>query len=460
MRWKQYDFQSLKFQNLAAALAPIDVRLGGTYSDFMIFDPNGTDSFKDKQAPELYGNGYKFDSGFFDSPFQLENFTLSGKHWDILNTFIEKVGWNLMFDFNLFKWKGDLWDPSNAELLLNYSSERGIKIPYFQLGNEPNSYRHNFNLTVSPQILAEDYRILKSLISKYPLYNTSRLYGPDVTNLNVPHGSIQYLTDFLLSGAYNVISGISLHHYYLNARTATQDQFVNLTVLNSLKSQLQLALDIVTSSPVPLPVLLTETSSCFGGGATNLSDAYLAGFLWLDKLGLSAQYGISRVFRQTFLGGSYGLLDQNMNPYPDYYLSVLFKRLIEGPVFSVITEPADQQLRVYAHCARKNIYQAGDLVIYYLNIKDIEINLDLPQFQNADLDLYLLTPGDEAGLKSRYVRLNGDLLLLSNSTLPPLNPRPHRGPVTVSPMSFGFIVVPNFSVSLCLKYFARSANRG
>ena len=37
---------------------------------------------------------------------------------------------------------------------------------------------------------------------------------------------------------------------------------------------------------------------------------------WLDKLGLSAYDGVGVVMRQTFLGGSYGLLDNNFSPNP------------------------------------------------------------------------------------------------------------------------------------------------
>ena len=78
-----------------------------------------------------------------------------------------------------------------------------------------------------------------------------------------------------------------------------------------------------------------ETSSCYDGGAPELSATYVAGFMqvqiippiskveskalcyrWLDKLGLAAIINHTRVMRQTFIGGSYGLLDIDGTPLP------------------------------------------------------------------------------------------------------------------------------------------------
>ena len=48
-------------------------------------------------------------------------------------------------------------------------------------------------------------------------------------------------------------------------------------------------------------------------------------------------------------------------------------------------------------------YPDGALVIYYLNLEDKPITFGSDQYLNGDsVDLFLLTPGDSMGLKSRY----------------------------------------------------------
>ena len=43
-------------------------------------------------------------------------------------------------------------------------------------------------------------------------------------------------------------------------------------------------------------------------------------FRWLDKLGVAAANGVDLVFRQSFYGGKYGLVDRELNPTPVSYV--------------------------------------------------------------------------------------------------------------------------------------------
>ncbi|RUS88700.1 hypothetical protein EGW08_003515 [Elysia chlorotica] len=455
--WRGFDFSSKGLQNIAAALSPIYIRFGGTYADFLHFDPHGV-----KSGLPVHWNQEKqdreqtFDSGFFDLPFDMSdaNFTMSGAQWDNMTAFCDKVGWDIMFDFNLFYWKNGYWDPTNADLLLKYSAARGVKIPAFQLGNEPNAYKYNFNFSIEGDALVRDFRLLKLVLSTYPEYDASGLYGPDVTNLD-RHGSARtYLQEFLRAGGCDAVTEISIHHYYTSAKTATVQDFLNPKLLDSLGMNLNIARNITLAEcNFYKPIRMTETSSCYGGGAKDLSDAYVAGFMWLDKLGLAAKFRVTHVFRQTFFGGSYSLMDDKFHPNPDYFLSVLYKRLVVGPVFDVIS--SGPTLRLYAHCVRKGFYNYPDgaLVIYYLNLEDSPVTFSSDSYLNrASVDLFLLTPGDSSGLRSRFVKLNGEVLAMQGSDLPPMPARLHVGDVTVTGQSFGFMVVPSADIQLCKDY--------
>lgn len=60
--------------------------------------------------------------------------------------------------------------------------------------------------------------------------------------------------------------------------------------------------------------ILAETSSCNNRGAEGMSDRFLASFLWLDKLGLTAKLGVDLLVRQTVWGYNYPLLNSEYGP--------------------------------------------------------------------------------------------------------------------------------------------------
>ncbi|RUS72779.1 hypothetical protein EGW08_019465, partial [Elysia chlorotica] len=261
---------------------------------------------------------------------------------------------------------------------------------------------------------------------------------------------------FLENSGCEIITEVALHHYYFKAEEANEEDFVDVTVMDSLKTQLEFAYNISSSScRLRKPIRFTETSTASGGGVPKVSNAFVAGFLWLDKLGLSATYGITRVFRQTFLKSSYALVTKSLKPNPDYYLSVLFKRLVEGPVFRAGIKGIQSEVRIYAQCVGKSYYSYPDgaIVIYYLNVATETKLLSLGAFHKSDVHLFILTPGDSKGKLSRKVKLNGQLLEMNGSELPTLEPTPYSGDrVALPARSFGFIVIPNADVLLCKQY--------
>lgn len=79
---------------------------------------------------------------------------------------------------------------------------------------EPNSFYHVFGEKVTPIQLAKDFETLSKILMKYPLYQKSKLVGPDITSPRGPKRrqvlTLQYLDQFLAK-AKNTIAAASWH---------------------------------------------------------------------------------------------------------------------------------------------------------------------------------------------------------------------------------------------------------
>src|SRR5919201_613535 len=82
-------------------------------------------------------------------------------------------------------------------------------------------------------------------------------------------------------------------------------------------------------------VWLGESGNAQCGGEPGVSDALAGTLWWVDQLGALARRGQRVVFRQTLVGSDYGLLDdQTLDPRPDYWASILWKRVMGTKVLS------------------------------------------------------------------------------------------------------------------------------
>ena len=443
--WKNVGIHSRKFQSLIKGLSPAFLRMGGTAADFFIFD----NSKHTQVEIGMQNETELFYKGQDNWKPQIKNYTVSVKDWDTLNYLVKMAGWNLIFDFNEFlRTDKGMWDSSNAKKLLKYSQIQNYSIPCFQIGNEPNSYYHNFNFTIPPNKLVSDMISLRKLLAKFKNYRNSCIVGPDVTKVTKESGH-NYLKGFLSAGGAQLVSAATLHHYYFNAkdRGVSVKDFTNISILNTLKDELYIGTSTTHAFAPNLPIWLSETSSVSGGGLPGASNAFVAGFMWLDKLGMSALYGIQTVIRQTLMHGHYSLISADHFPYPDYFLTHLYKRLVQGNVFNVRTW--NDHIRIYAGCANHQYYLNGALTVYMLNVQNKTTTLNLQQFSNHSYELYLLTPGDEKGLESAYAALNGKKLVMVDDKLPIFSPMKQKGPIHLPSYSFGFIVIPYANVEQC-----------
>ncbi|XP_006151458.1 heparanase isoform X1 [Tupaia chinensis] len=466
---------SPKLRTLAKGLSPAYLRFGGTKSDFLIFDPKKKPSFEENSYWQTQANQDICRSGSFppdvekrlqsEWPFQeqsllraqyqkkFKNSTYSRSSVDMLYTFAHCSGLDLIFGLNaLLRTRDSQWDSSNARLLLDYCSSKNYSISW-ELGNEPNSFRIKSGIFIDGLQLGRDFVRLRKLLGKTTFEN-AKLYGPDIGQ---PRGkTVDLLRSFLKAGGA-VIDAVTWHHYYVNGRIATKEDFLNPDVLDTFILSAQKMFQVVGETRPGKKVWLGETSSAYGGGAPLLSDTFAAGFMWLDKLGLSARMGIDVVMRQVLFGaGNYHLVDRNFEPLPDYWLSLLFKKLVGTKVLMAsVKGPEKNKLRVYLHCTNVSPprYKEGDLTLYALNLHNVTKNLKLPYYLfNKKVDKYLLKPLGPDGLLAKSVQLNGRTLkMVDDHTLPALTEKTLRpgSSLGLPAFSFGFFVIRNAKAAAC-----------
>ena len=108
--WEIINFTAPRVINMAKALVPAMLRVGGTAQDSIIFE----------ESTELV---------------QRSNITMNTAQWDEVNIFVETVGWDIIFGLNALLRESDgSWDSANAEELLTYTTSKGYKVNW-ELGN-------------------------------------------------------------------------------------------------------------------------------------------------------------------------------------------------------------------------------------------------------------------------------------------------------------------------------------
>ena len=145
-----------------------------------------------------------------------------------------------------------------------------------------------------------------------------------------------------------------------------------------------------------------------------MSDRFVAGFLWLDKLGLSALSDVAVVVRQSFFGGDYAMVGPDLNPNPDWWVSVMYKQLVSQKVLRLIAKKNFENVRLYAHCTPDSWVLAGPLTssitVFGMNLDKVSAKVSvqiIPTSAKINMNfkgfLYILTSDY---LKSRYIDLS------------------------------------------------------
>ncbi|KAM4635206.1 heparanase isoform 2-T2 [Polymixia lowei] len=442
-----YILGSPKLRTLAKALTPAFLRFGGTRQDFMVFHPEKTiqshgyhphysvseDACKKLELPSLLEERLKKEWAQQEVLLLREDLQRKYKRVkfteysvDLLYSFANCSGMDLIFGLNaLLRTPGSAWNSSNARLLMQYCESKQYKMSW-ELGNEPNSFEKKAGFRVDGYQLGQDFVHLREILRESKFYHNTGLYGPDISQ---PRDHRRDLLEGFLQSGSEAIDACTWHHYYVNGRDTSLEDFLDPEVLDTLALKTNEVLETVGLVSPGKKVWLGETSSAYGGGALGLSDTFVAGFMWLDKLGLGAKLGLDVVIRQVFIGsGSYHLVDDNLDPLPDYWLSIVYKRLVGPEVLGIKASSFGQRkrVRVYLHCTNKKStdYRNGAVTLIAMNLSNKPARLSPPaHVSTSTVEAFVLQsdqPSKE-GLYSRSVRLNGEVLqMVDDKTLPEL----------------------------------------
>ncbi|XP_032551283.1 inactive heparanase-2 isoform X1 [Chiroxiphia lanceolata] len=487
---------SRRLVTLARGLAPAFLRFAGKRTDFLQFH-NVKNPAKSRGGP---GPDY-----------YLKNYE-DARSLDKLYNFADCSGLHLIFALNALRRNpNNSWNSSNALSLLKYSASKKYNISW-ELGNEPNNYRTLIGRSVNGSQLGKDYTQLRSLMQLIRTYSRAHLYGPNIgrPRKNViaflegsqshqiwcllgylcPLSNLLAVFLILLSPlrihplvtepqhlwpggrsrfmkvAGGTVDAVTWQHYYIDGRVAKVTDFLKTRLLDTLSDQIRKVQKVVNTYTPGKKIWLEGVGTTSSGGMNNLSDSYAAGFLWLNTLGLLASQGIDVVVRHSFLDhGHNHLVDQNFNPLPDYWLSLLYKRLIGPKVLAIHVAGLQRKprpgrvirdkLRIYAHCTsyHNHNYVRGSITLYIINLHRSRKKIKLAgTLRDKIVHQYLLQPYGKDGLHSKLVQLNGQpLAMVDDGTLPELKPRPLRAGRTlvIPPLTMSFYVVKNVNALAC-----------
>lgn len=419
-----------KLIKLAAALSPAYLRVGGTDADRVVFD----------------------------SVIQKKNtLILTSQTWDNLNNFAQKTGLKLFFTVNAgpsVRDRRGQWQSENLESLLRYSKKRGYKIEAFEFGNEINAFWffHGFYNRITVRQYINDFKKLRRVVKKYFPYvkvgGPATIYWPRVGEAFSLVGPI---TSAFIK-AETDIDMLTWHYYPQQSKRcsiafpkAKPGLLLNPQNLNDIGKWAMELTALKKHFNPQAEMWLGEVGHALCGGQPGISDTFESSMWWTDVLGLMATKGQNIVVRQDLVGADYSLLDkQTLNPLPDFWASLLWKKLMGTQVLKVSTSADNPYIRTYAH--RTNVrsnYRQGAVTIVFINLQNQKNSIKLKNVNTISAVIYQLTA---KSLNEKSVLLNGTALVLIDDVIPVLKRQQIKiknKNLDLVPLSITYLVCPH-----------------
>jgi Glycosyl hydrolase family 79, N-terminal domain len=414
------DLADPRLRKLAEALAPVYLRVSGTWANATYF----ADTDLAPSAPPPGFNGI-----------------LTRAQWRGVVDFSGAVGAEIVTSFAVSGGTRDAagaWSPDQARRLLDYTYAVGGRVAAAELMNEPDLVlTGGMPAGYDAVAYASDFKIFRSFVKQN--HPEIAVLGPGTA------GTTTFASDWLAASGPGSVDAISYHHYgALSERCggasapeeALSEQWLSRT------DQAVIFFRLLRDRFAPgKPIWLTETAEAACGG--NRWDAtFLDSFRYLDQLGRLAMAGVQVVMHNTLAASDYGLLDEKtLAPRPNYWGALLWRRLM-GNIVLDSGMPIEAGLHVYAHCQRGTLGGVSLLII------NTDRNAPRVLMSATTSERYTL---DAPSLRDTTVRLNGiPLRLDAKGELPRIEGvRTAAGILTFAPATITFLTLPAAENKAC-----------
>jgi heparanase len=421
-----------RLRKLAEALGPSYVRVSGTWQNSTWFQ-NDDDSPL-TQTPKGFRG------------------VLTRSQWKGVVDFAQAVDDRIVTSFAISAGTRDAdgaWTPAQAKAFLDYSKSIGGSIAAAEFMNEPTfPGPGGAPAGYDAAAFARDAKVFAEFLrgqSPPTVFLGPGGVGEGVSMM--PGGVKMKLleTNDLLKATGPIFDAFSYHFYGSVSRRCTGDT----TVAQALSAEW---LDRTATAEAfyaglrdkympGKPMWLTETAEAACGG-DQFAGQFADTFRFLNQLGSLAQKSVKVVMHNTLAASDYGLLNEdNLEPRPDYWAALLWKRLMG----SVVLDPAvdaNQNLRVYAHCA--NGHRGGVALVLLNTDTQHEQTLTLAQAGEK----FTLTAPE---LTSAMTMLNGaEITAQPDGSVPAIKgQRVGAGSMVLPPASATFVVIPGARNESC-----------
>jgi heparanase 1 len=422
---------------LTRALAPAYLRIGGTDADRTWY------ALGDGPPPAIPPENYKW--------------TLTRTQLDGAFAFARANDLQLMLTLNAGRGPRAAadgpWLPDNARTLVAYAAAQAAPVAVWEMGNEVNAYVVTLGFSLAPADYARDVRVARGLVTE--LMPAAKLAAPASAYWPLVGELGGLLPAFAEVGGDSV--DILSWHYYpqqsgrcgVAVRSATPTRLLDADNLDEIDRWAKDVEDAQQKWAPRTEVWLGETSNAQCGGAPGISDAHVSALWWLDELGKMARRGTQVVVRQSLTGADYGLLaEPSLAPRPDYFATLLWKRLMGTRALAVTVPAPPWTLRAYAHCAGGEA-RPGAVTVLLINLDQTQpATLALDGVGDGKHELYVVSA---AGLGATTVSLNDrPLAVADDGTPPPLEGRAGRGrSVTIPPVAYAFVRFDDAHAAAC-----------